>query len=192
MGIIIPQTKQAVTTGADKQRSYNGDYMAAGKEAEKVVMDFLRLQPDVIGVDDWSNLQIVHEADVDCAIKTRDGLVTLGEIKSDVHLGVTGNVLFEILRINHTCKHEKAGTLGWSLRSPATFFLYYATSINKIYVCRVSRLREVFQSYTRTARQNVKTIWVNTDSIKSTLNVLIPWEYCKGIFKVYNLNNSPA
>lgn len=176
-----------VTTGADKPRSYNGDYMADGKKAEEIVMNFLRQQPDVIGVDDWSNLQIVHEADVDCAIKTRDGLVTLGEIKSDSHLGQSGNVLFEILRINHTCQHEKAGTLGWSLRSPATFFLYYAPSVARIYICRANSLRKVFQSYTRQARQSVNTIWVNTDSIKSTLNVLLPWEVCKGVFKVYNL-----
>jgi hypothetical protein len=176
-----------VTTGADKPRSYNGDYMVDGKLAEEKVLEFLKRQPQVIGVDDWRDLRIVHEADVDCAIKTRDGVITLGEIKSDSHLGQSGNILFEILRINHTCQHERAGTLGWSLRSPATFFLYYAPAVKKLYVCRADSLRGVFQSYTRKARQNVKTIWVNTDEIKSTLSVLLPWEVCKDIFKVYDL-----
>ena len=176
-----------VTTGADKERSYNGDYMADGKIAEEKVFEFLERQPQVVGVDDWRDLRIVHEADVDCAIKTRDGVVTLGEIKSDSHLGQSGNVLFEILRINHTCQHEKSGTLGWSLRSPATFFLYYAPSVGKLYICRADSLRKIFQSYTRKARKNTRLDWVNTDSIKSTLNVLLPWEICKSIFKVYDL-----
>ena len=189
---ILPSVKQRVVTGANKPRSYSGDYMKVAREAEEIVMEFLKHSPNVIDIEDWRELRAVHEADVDCAIKTADGIVTLAEIKSDVHLGISGNVLFEILRINHTCIPERACTLGWSGRSPATFFIYYAPSVGKIYVCRANALRKAFQEYTHRVRDGVKTIWVNTDQIKSTLNVLIPWDYCKRngktIFEIYDAN----
>ena len=175
-------------TGADKERSYNGDYMEDGRIAEQIVMTWLRRNSSVIGVDDWRELQVVREADVDCAVKLRDGRVRLAEIKSDKHLGVSGNVLFEVLRINHTCMSEKACVLGWSARSPATYFLYYAPEVKAIYVCRPDDLRSAFQNYTKNARKKTALCWVDTDRIKSTLNVLIPWEQCKQVFQVYDVH----
>jgi len=176
------------TTGADKARSYSGDYMDAGRNAEDIVMAFLRDHPDVVGVEDWRELRAVQEADVDCAIKTRDGRVTLAEIKSDKHLGVSGNVLFEIFRINHTCRSDRSGYLGWSCRSPATYFLYYAPTIQKLYQCRVEKLRAAMQTYTKTERKKTRLDWVDTDSIKSTINILIPWRYCKDIFTIFDVS----
>jgi len=178
---------RAVPTGETKTRSYNGDYMKAGRKAEEIVLGFLRERPEIVGVEDLRELRVMHEADVDCALYTRDGRVPLAEIKSDVYLGNSGNVLFEILRINHTCVPEKAGALGWSLRSPATYFFYYAPTPNKIYQCRADDLRGAFQRYTREERAGANPRWINTDSIKSTLVVLIPWDYCKGIFTIYDL-----
>ena len=101
---------QQTTTGADKARSYSGDYMAAGKKAEEIVMRYLQSKPYIIGLNDFRELRAVQEADVDIAIKTIDGRVTLAEIKSDWHLGVSGNVLFEVLRINHTAPPERSGS----------------------------------------------------------------------------------
>ena len=175
------------TTGANKQCSYDGDYMTDGRKAEEIVMAFLRDRPEVIGVEDWRELRAVQEADVDCAIKTRDGRVTLAEIKSDKYLGVTSNVLFEILRINHTCIPDRAGYLGWSFRSPATYFLYYAPSVKKIYRCKVDELRRVVQQYTREQRKSTRMDWVNTDAIKSTINILLPWEVCQHVFTIYDV-----
>jgi hypothetical protein len=176
-----------VMTGVMKQRSYDGDYMATGRKAEEIVMRFLRERPEVVGIEDWRDLRAVQEADVDCAVKMNDGTVTLAEIKSDVHLGVSGNVLFEILRINHTCLPERACTLGWSARSPAMYFIYYAPSVNSIYMCRVDALRRCVQAYTAERRDRTRLHWVNTDNIKSTLNILVPWDACKQVFKVFKL-----
>lgn len=175
------------TTGADKQRSYSGDYKRAGQHAEEIVLAFLRERPDIIGVDDLRDLRVMRETDVDCTIKTADGRVTLAEIKSDAHLGVSGNVLFEVLRINHTCISERACTLGWAARSPATYFLYYAPMVNSIYQCRAGALRTVFQHYSRQQRSKTVLHWVDTDAIKSTLNALIPWSWCKSIFTIHQL-----
>ncbi len=35
----------------------------------------------------------------------------MAEIKTDAWLGISGNVNFEVLRINHTAHPDKAGTL---------------------------------------------------------------------------------
>ena len=176
------------TPDANKERSYNGDYMAEGRFAEEVVMAFLKDYPGVIGIEDFRNLRAVHEADIDCAIKTADGRVTLAEIKSDRHLGITGNVLFEVLRINHTCQPDRAGYLGWSFRSPATYFLYFSPKLKKVFLCRANDLRQVVQAYTKEHRKAVRLDWVNTDAIKSTVNILLPWDVCKQVFKVYDVS----
>ena len=175
-----------VTTGADKPRSYNGDYMEAGRVAEEVCMAFIRSNPKVVKLEDTRDLRVMREADVDCAIHLYNGRCLLAEIKSDKHLGVTGNVLFEVLRINHTCKPETACVLGWSARSPAQWLLYYAPSVQRIYLGDFRDFRAAFQAYTKAARRGTRLDYVETDAIKSTVNVLIPWEHCKDVFKVYD------
>jgi len=178
---------QETTTGANKQRSYSGDYMAAGKKAEEIVMKFLVDRPYIIGVNDFRQLKAIQEADVDIAIKTIDGRVTLAEIKSDWHLGVSGNVIFEVLRINHTAPADRCLTLGWSGRTPATYILYYAPQVNKIYQFRTDELRVAFQQYTKNARKESNVNIVVTDAIKTTVNVLIPWNYCQNIARIYDV-----
>jgi hypothetical protein len=170
---------------ADRPRDYDGGYMAVGRQAEKAVMQFLREQPYVLGLDDLRSLRAMREADVDCSVQLYDGRVFLAEIKSDRHLGVSGNVLFEVLRINHTAPAEKACVLGWSARSPATHFLIYAPSVEKIYHCRANDFRQCFQRYSKNHRKRMNISIVPTDCLKTTINVLIPWDYCQDVFYVH-------
>lgn len=173
--------------GQANPRSYNGHYMRAGKEAEKIVMDWLRANPQIVGLDDLRGLREMQTADVDCSLQLSDGRAVLAEIKSDWHLGKSGNVLFEVLRINHTAQSDKAVTLGWSARSPATWLLYYAPQVNSIYQCRFDDFRRCFQTYTAEARKTSRLDYIETDAIKSTVNVLIPWKYCEKAFRVHAL-----
>jgi hypothetical protein len=165
-----------VNTGKHKQRSYNGDYMAFGKMGEEKVLDWLRKRPQVLEVDDFRSLRSMQKADVDCGIYNAAGQVLLAEIKTCRHLGITPNILFETLRINHTSHTDFAGGLGWSLRSPAQWLLYYAPSVECIYQIRMSDFRKSFQTYTKEQRGNLKFNVVETDRIKSTVNTLIPYE----------------
>ena len=73
--------RSMTTTGADKPRSYSGDYMELGRQGSDIVLDWLHQRPQVIGVIDWRDVKVVQEADVDFAIKTRDGRITLAEAK---------------------------------------------------------------------------------------------------------------
>ena len=129
-----------VEVGANHARSYNGALMSRGKEAENIVIEFIKNRPDVLGISDWRELRQVQEADVDIAIKTRDGRTILAEIKSDSYLGISQNVLFEVLRINHTCQPDFSLTLGWSGRTPAKYILYYAPNVNAIYQFETSSI----------------------------------------------------
>lgn len=174
-------------TGKLKKRSYNGDYMEVGKKAESIVMSWAKNHPGVLGVEDLTHLRPLQEADVDCSIKTIDGTVTLAEIKSDKYIKPEGNVLFEVLRINHTAPHDKSVTLGWTARSPATWILYYSPTLNTIFQCRFSDLRKVFQSHTHKKRSRTRISYVSTDSIKSTINILIPFSECSDIFTLHKL-----
>ena len=172
-----------------RQRSYNGGYMDLGKKGETVVIEWLRKNPHILGVNDLRELRVMQEADVDCSISTKDGRVVLAEIKTDSHLGITENVLFEILRINHTAPPDKCLTLGWAARSPAKMLFYYAVNINKIYYCEFEKLRIAFQKYTKQKRKGSNINVVPTDNIKTTINILIPMEFVKDIFTIIAIDN---
>jgi hypothetical protein len=176
--------------GADKSRSYSGDYMAVGKLAESIIIPWLRDNPGVVEVNDLTDLRPLQEADVDCSIKLTDGRITLAEIKSDKWLrGESGtNVLFEILRLNHTAPPDRFCVLGWTARSPAKWLLYFSPTLSKVYKCRFDDLRRCAQRYTREVRKEARIDLVETDSIKSTINILIPWGYCKNIFELHDVS----
>lgn len=174
---------------ASRSRSYNGGYMEAGKLAEGIVLNWLNARPWVIGTEDLRSLRVMREADVDCSISLSDGRITLAEIKSDRHLGRSGNYVFECLRINHTAPPQSAVTLGWSARSPARLLLLYAPSVNQIHVVSMDDFRTATQAYTREARQRSRVNYVPTDVIKSTVNILVPAKYVQNSesFRVYEL-----
>jgi len=145
-----------------RERSYASDYMRLGRLAEDIVMRFLKRHPDVIGINDLRELSLMQEADVDVSIRLAGGRVTLAEIKYDSYPGDSGNVLFELLRINHTCVPDRMATLGWAVRSPATRLLCYAPANKSIYRGRLDELRRRAQRFTAKVRNedgNGGTSW---------------------------------
>jgi len=175
-------------TGRNKPKSYNGDYMEIGKLGENIVIKFIEEQPKVLGIIDFRNIRAVHEVDIDIAIRLYRGQICLAEIKTDTWLGESGNVLNEVLRINHYSNSDYAGYLGWTLRSPAEWLIYYAPNRTKpaIYIAKFKDMRAILQDYTRGEHEiNI----VRTDKNKTTYNILIPeQEYLdQNIFKIYEL-----
>lgn len=175
----------------NRDRSYSGDYMSLGKRGEEVVIEWLKNRPEVISHDDLRELRPMQKADVDFAIYSVDGRVALLEVKTCRHLGKSGNVLFEVLRINHTCDPVHSLGLGWSGRSPATYIAYYAISVEQIWIASFNDFRKCFQEYTCKARKNIRFDVVPTDRIKTTVNILIPEAEIK-CFKKYNLSLQPT
>lgn len=162
---------------ANRDRDYSGGYMQAGHFAEEAVLAWLRENPAIIGIQDLRQLRVMREADVDCSITLIDGRITLAEVKSDRHLGSSGNFLFEILRINHTAPAEKAITLGWSARSPARQLLYYSPTSNTIHALLMDEFRKSLQTYTQEVRGQTRFRYVPTDKIKSTICILVPEKF---------------
>jgi predicted nucleotidyltransferase len=183
-GYVLP-----VHTGPDKDRSYDGDYMERGKKAEEIVIAFLKRRPMVLNVIDFRELRQAQGADFDVGIVSIDGRVPLAEIKSDAYLGKTGNVLFEVLRINHTCDPDFSATLGWSARTPARYILVYAPSVEKIYQFDTNKWRKCFQKYTLETRKNMRISIVETDRIKTTINILMPISFCAGSYVIHEVTN---
>ena len=177
-----------VATGNNKQRSYDGDYMKVGKNGEKVVIDWLQSRPNVLGVTDFRDVRQIQEADVDVGVRLYTGQICLAEIKTDTYLGKSGNILNEVLRINHYANHDFAGYLGWTFRSPAKWLLYYAPNRKPkaIYKAMFADVRLVLQRYTK--EHDVGFITTRTDSGKTTYNVLIPESEYEGVFSVFALD----
>lgn len=146
--------------------------MQAGRRAEELVLSWLRENPQVAGVEDMRDLRVMREADVDCGIKLYDGRICLAEIKSDYNLGVSGNIAFEFLRINHTAHSDASVTLGWSARSPAKWLFMYGPQVHAIYQIEFADYRATVQKHTREKDASVK--WIRTDEIKTTLIFIVP------------------
>jgi hypothetical protein len=157
--------------------------MAVGEHAEKIIKDWLE-RSDFTIVDCRCDKEY-QEKEIDYKIVVNDTFVT-AEIKSDYHLGETDNVLFEVLRINHTASPEHAMKIGWSARTEADRLLFYAPQSNKIYKISTDDYRKTMQEYTEEVRAETSITFVETDNIKSTINFLIPMEYFKDRFEVFD------
>ena len=155
------------TPSAGRNRSYNGGYMDAGRAAEETVLPWLRTRPWVVGVEDFRSLRALQEADCDCGITLVDGRITIAEIKSDRHLGRSGNFLFEILRIDHTAPSDRAVTLGWSARTPARQILYYAPTSKTLHGIAADEFRRALQGYTEACRGDTRISYVRPTASKA-------------------------
>jgi len=185
-------------TGVHKIRSYNGEYMVIGRAGENIVIDWLKNNPKVVGITDFREIRAIQEADVDVGIALYSGGICLAEIKTDTHLGTPGrcgtcNILNEVLRINHHSPPECAGYLGWTLRSPAQWLLYYAPNRKPeaIYKGRFAAIRRVLQSYTKSHDVNKEGRFdrVRTNGQKTTYNILIPESEYTGIFEIVQIHH---
>src|SRR5678815_3397766 len=148
----IDVTKYLDTHGAANGRSYDGAMMGKGKIGEAAVLRWLQDRPDVLEVDDFRSLRAMQKADVDCAIYTDDGTVTLAEIKTDYFLKNGGNVTFEFLRINHTAPPDRSCVLGWTARTPAKWVIFYAPTEKLAYRFVTEAMRSTFQTFTKDLR----------------------------------------
>lgn len=171
-----------------RERSYGGEYMAEGEAAERICIEYLRSRDDVETVTDLRHIRLMQSVDVDCACTLTDGRVVMVEIKSDVHMvGAAGNVLFELLRLNHTAEPEHAVKLGWTARTKADWLLYYSPKQHAVYQTETRALQQAFQKYSAKARGSMRLSVVPTDNIKTTLVALIPWDACAGCFECHTL-----
>jgi len=176
---------------ATRQKSYSGALKVAGKQAESIVLKWLRDNPTVLGVTDLSDVEQVQHTDCDFLIRMRSGGHALAEVKSDRHMRWDGNLVFELARIYHVGKPENAVQLGWSASTVATWLIIYSPQEKAIYVFPVARVREVMQRYTQQKRNQTKPVWIPTDLTKSTLILLIPLSEFRGAYRRYELEEEP-
>ena len=167
----------------NRKNSYNGDLMKFGKTGERIVFDYLSRFGTVTDLTNDRNKML---ADIDFHFSGNNGS-WYGEVKTDRYMGKTGNVLYEILRINHTSDLFPL-TLGWSFRSEADKLFIYAPSVRKIYYADFSVYRSGFKGVSRTVGSKFKFDVIKTDKIKSTVNVYVP--NITNIFSVVDLSDN--
>ena len=185
----------ALPTGAGKPRSYAGDYMARGREGEEIVLRWLAARPGVKAVEDLRADLAAQRDDVDCRVAFAGGREMLVEIKTDSYIGRTGNLVFEMTRINHTAPVEYLVTPGWSVRSTADLFAFYGLLSERLYLLTADHFRAGFRRFMvqlsrESAERGERFIatdtlrLIPTDAGKSTLLFYIPERYFEGM-KVY-------
>lgn len=172
---------------ATRRKSYSGDLKLVGKQAENIVLKWLRSNPTVLGVTDLSDIEQVQHTDCDFLVRFRKGGHTLAEVKSDRHMRWDGNLVFELARIYHVARPENAVQLGWSASTVARWLIIYSPTEKAIYIFPVERVRQVMQRYTQQKRNQTKPVWIPTDLTKSTLILLIPLSEFRGAYRRYEI-----
>jgi len=174
------------TSGVSKQKSKprssslfeNPTLLVKGQDAESIVQDFLHSwKSHITQVEDLREDTTWQERDVDFRVHMRTGTKLLIEVKSDKWLGVSRNVLFEVLRIHHTATPEHCARLGWSIFSGADRFFVWSPEIKSLYVFKTEDFRRAMQNYVKASRREANVSIVPTDSKRTTFNILVPITY---------------
>lgn len=152
--------------------SYAGHYMQVGAKAETLVYNWLSNRPAIARIEDLRDDPKWRSQDVDFLVCTTSGQEYHIEVKSDWHLGVSGNVLFELSRI-----YNDNVVNGWTGKTPAQYILYYAPQISELWTIKTNDLRIAISAYLQDVGQKANIRIVLTDESKTTVNVLIPETY---------------
>ena len=166
---------------------YNTKYVAVGAVAEKLIIDWLKQNPEVLHVDDLRDLRPMRRADVDCSLILRSGQVGLVEIKSDWHLGVSGNLIFEVTRIYHGKRDPFVFGLGWSAKTPATWILFYAPQKQEIWAIRGEDYRRFVETAIKADPNVVKVRVIPTNENVTTIALIVPESVFEAGIKRYAL-----
>jgi hypothetical protein len=177
------------TPSASRPRSYSGGYMDAGKVGEAIFLKFLRADPDTACVLDVRSDKHWQDCDVDFRVRRGTGEWWSVEGKYDRHLDKTGNVLFELFRVNHTAPQQRLYVVGWSVRSAAEHLLFYAPSTHTIHSIRMLQYRLACANAVRQGK--CRCDLVPTDEKKTTINAYFPQKFVQEMssYQVYDADS---
>lgn len=147
----------------------DGRLRIVGEQGEEVAKRFLDQWYQ--GVKDVRSDPYWQQRDVDFIVDQHLKI----EVKTDNHIGNSGNFNFEVLRIQHFS--EPCAYLGWSVFSEATHFIVYCPPTEQIFTCKAEDAREGMQRYTVDTAGKIRLTSIASDSERTTINVLVPMRY---------------
>ena len=163
-------------------KTYDGELMQKGITNEEIILKWLKNNSQ--NIIDFREFKLAQRIDVDFGIESIDGNIVLAEIKSDKWIRESGNLLFEVNRINHYVKN-KWFYLGWGWRSPAQKLIVRNPYTNQAFVFDFLELRTFIGKYVSNVGKKLETRIVETDNQKTTFNWLIPMSELNGLYKKY-------
>ena len=164
------------------EKNYNGELMEKGKSNEEIILNWLKDNPSAKSVIDFREFRLAQRIDVDFGIETIDGNIVLAEIKSDKWIRESGNLLFEVFRINHFAKANWF-YLGWGYRSPAQKLIDRNPGTGETFIFNFLGLRTFIGEYVLEIGKELRINITETDKQKTTFNFLIPMKLLNGIYK---------
>ncbi len=139
--------------------------------AESIASHFLRHQPQVVQVDDVRHLTYWRKQDVDFIARMQNHRFVPVEVKSDVHIASSGNVLYEM------CSgfSRKGGNRGWALYTAAEKVLVWCPDNNILYSFTTGDMRQALIDYL-SLQNHSALVRQSTSNNKTwaTINLLIP------------------
>jgi len=166
---------QRVTTlvGADKARSYSGEYMRLAQQGEALVFDYLERHYGRYPVYDHRDDPSYRRKDIDFGYNNGGGARTV-EVKTDTRMRETGNFFFEVQRIYLDCPSDEACYKGWGWRTEADeVWVVDSLTRPQAHLFYSSQLRSDVQQYL-IGEASPRLSLVPTDRTTRTIGLLIP------------------
>lgn len=148
-----------------------------GKAGEKLIYEYLKNNPDVLGIEDVSDNKNWQAKDVDFLVTYKDLGQFPIEIKNDQY--ASGNFFFE------TMSSIEAKTPGCLVKSSAKFLYYYFQRYRTLYIINLSAFRQWFyENKNKFNRKEVKNYRKNGGTY-TTEGYTIPIRVFEAEFKKY-------
>lgn len=152
----------------------NGELLPIGKQGEQIAYHFLTRLPNVHHVQNVSDELDYRIKEIDFRVVFPGATVDV-EVKSDQHIGRSGNVLLEVLRFQWD--EFPFGRIGWALFSEAARLLVWCPSTSELYVFEMTTLRKALWQYVVSNLNTINLKIIPSDSRRTTLNVCMPLAY---------------
>ena len=152
----------------------SGEMAEKGKKTECIIRSWLKRNSQVKSLIDVSHDKAFQRLDVDVIATLHDGRQIQIEIKTDYNLLVSGNFLFELQRVYMGAKTRHPSTMGWSVKTPAEYIVWYSPKKQKIVSMLTNNYRRSFMDYMTEIKANPRFHVECTSENCTTINILFP------------------
>ena len=152
--------------------SYNGAIRDVGYVGEEAFERFCRRQQWVEDVRDVRDDIICQRDEIDFIITKWGGITARVEVKTETKLDVSGNILVELTRINHSGEHQYM-LPGWPWRTVSDYIVYYAPATERLHWWTKRDYLAGAYEWVRSRGKNLRTLITETSTERIVISTVV-------------------
>jgi len=155
--------------------SYYGAIRQVGYQGEAVFEAFCARQSWIEGVRDVRDDPICQRDEIDYIITKTGGFDWRIEVKTESKLDVSGNILIELARINHSGEHQYM-MQGWPWRTASDYIVYYAPTTERLHWWARRDFLAGAYEWVRSRGKALRTLTTETSTERVVISTVVPMD----------------